>query len=232
MTDRGPTADVPGPHGGREVVAAGAPRGAARAVVIALHGRGATGQGIVNLLDPVHRHGVAVLAPSAERSRWYPGGAAAPVERNEPHLSSALAVVDALVDHAVEVAGVPPENVVLLGFSQGACVVAERAARTPDRHPVVVLSGTLLGPTVDPDRYVRPGDEDGGPMDGTPVFVGWGADDALVPADRVRATADTFRRLGGAVTERPYDGVGHAVTDDEFDRVGRLLDDLLSNARD
>ncbi|ELZ31596.1 phospholipase/carboxylesterase [Halogeometricum pallidum JCM 14848] len=215
---------VPGPHDPDSFVAAGAPRGAARAAVVALHGRGATAQGIVNLLDPVARHGVAFVAPRADRSRWYPGAADDPLERNEPHLSSALGVVESVLDRVASTVGVPRERTVLLGFSQGACVAAEYAARNPGPSPVVVLSGTLLGPTADADRYAG-----GERFDGTPVFVGCGADDARVDAGRVRDTADVFRSLGADVTERRYDGVGHEVTDDEFEYVDALLAGLVED---
>jgi phospholipase/carboxylesterase len=220
----GSTAGVPGPHGSRRVVAAGAPRGAAEAAVVALHGRGATAQGVVNLLEPVHRHGVAFLAPDAARSRWFPYAADAPRERNEPHLSSALAVVDAVVTDAVERLGVPRERVVLLGFSQGACLAAEYATRDPGPSPVVVLSGSLLGPDVGAGRDTA---DDTRRSEETPVLLGVGDDDPHVPVERVRATAEVFRALGADVTERVYDGVGHEVTDDEFAWVDGLLSRLL-----
>lgn len=230
MTPDRPTVDAPDPHGGRPFVTAGAPRGAATAAVVALHGRGATAQGVVNLLEPAVPRGVTVLAPSAARSRWYPHDATAPRERNGPHLASALAVVDALADRAVERMGHPRERVVLLGFSQGACVVAERAVAAPGPHPLVVLSGSLLGPTVDPDSRV-PADadrDDGGPMAGAPAFLASGTDDPHVPAARQAATAAVLRRLGADVTERRYEGVGHEVPDAAFEHVRELLTDLAT----
>ena len=220
MTSDEGSAGVPGPHDPDSVVTAGAPRGATRAAVVCLHGRGATPQGMINLLDPVYRHGVTFVAPAADRGRWFPRGTDAPLERNEPHLSSALGVVDATVERCVTDFGVPHDRVVLLGFSQGACVVAEYAAREPSPSPVVVLSGTLVGPIVDAGRYA-------GNLDGAPALVGCGADDSRVDADRVRDTAAVLRSLGGDVTERVYDGVGHEVTDDEFEYVDALLGRLV-----
>ncbi|ACV47570.1 MULTISPECIES: alpha/beta hydrolase [Halomicrobium] len=223
MSADSPTDDVPGPHGSQAIVTAGAPRGATETVVLALHGRGATAQGIVNLLDPISRHGVTFVAPDAHRSRWYPYASSQPIERNEPHFSSALGVVEVLLEHVVETFGVDRDHVVLTGFSQGACVAAEFAARNPGRYgAVAVLSGTLLGPAIDSGGYA-------GTLDETPVLVASGDEDPHVSADRARETADTFRSLDATVTERRYEGVGHEVTDDEFDCLGSLLDEMADD---
>ncbi|QZP37127.1 alpha/beta hydrolase [Halobaculum magnesiiphilum] len=211
--------DLPGPHAGQPVVTAGAPRGAAEAAVVCLHGRGATAQGAINLYEPVAGHGVAFVAPQGARSRWFPHAADEPRERNEPHVPSAVAVVDTVLDRTREALGLPPEAVVLTGFSQGAAVAAEYAAGTGGRHPLALLSGGLLGPTVDPGQY-------GGDLGGTPVLVAGGADDERVPVERLAATARAFESLGGDVTERVYEGVGHEVTDDEFAWLADLLAEL------
>jgi len=228
MPDSGPTGDgsglldaVPGPHGDQPIVTAGAPRGATEAVVLALHGRGATAQGIVNLLDPVARHGVTFVAPNAARSRWYPYATTAPRERNEPHVASALAVVDALVEHITDRFGVQRNRIVLTGFSQGGSVAAEYVASHPARYGgLAVLSGTLPGPTIGSRHF-------DGSLDGTPILVAVGAADPRVPADRVTATADVFRALGGEVTERHERGAGHAVSDASFEFLSSLLTALV-----
>lgn len=220
--DESPTASAPPPHGGRSVVTAGAPRGGTEVVVLALHGRGATAQGVVNLLDPIYRHGVTFLAPDAHRSRWYPYAADAPRESNEPDLSAAIAVVDALVAHATDAFGVPCERVVLAGFSQGATVAVEYALANPRRYGgVVALSGAAL-PTDTGHEAAERGD-----FARTPVFLGVGRDDPHVPLDAVRDTATAFRTRNAAVTVETYDDVGHEVVDDEFDHVNALLDDVL-----
>lgn len=217
--DSSPSGD---PHGGRSVVTAGAPASVAEAVVVALHGRGATAQGAVNLAEPLYRHGVTFVAPNAERSRWFPYAVGEPVERNEPHVSSALAAVDRVLADVADW-GVPVQDVLLFGFSQGGCLAAEYAARNPCRYGgVVALSGGLLGPLDEGREYE-------GSMAGTPVFFGCGTDDPYVPVERVRETAAVFRSLDADVAERVYEGVGHEVTDDEFDVTGDLLDRLLGS---
>lgn len=203
---------------------AGAPLSAARAAAVLVHGRGATAEGIVRLAEStVYRHGLALVAPRAARSRWYPHAFTAPVERNEPWLSSGLRAVGDAVETAT--ASVPAERVLLFGFSQGACLASEFLAREPRRvGGLAALSGGLVGPTVDDTRYDRGGDR---PLAGVPVFLGCDRADPHVSSERVGETAATFRRLGGEVTERLYDDLGHAVGDDEVAHVSTMVEDLL-----
>ncbi|WP_435345351.1 alpha/beta hydrolase [Haloarchaeobius sp. HRN-SO-5] len=213
------------PHGDQPLVTAGAPRGAAEVAVVLLHGRGATADGVVNLAEPLYSHGVAFVAPQASRSRWFPHAATAPVERNEPHLSSAVRAVERALDQ-VEAAGIPPERTVLFGFSQGASLVTEVLLREPRRlGAVVVLSGGFVGPS-DRGRPVE------GSLNGTPVFVGCGDADGYVSLDRVRETADAFRALGGDVTERIYEGLEHAISDEEFAAVASLVAQVRSSSEE
>lgn len=217
----GPTVGGDGPHAGQPILTAGAPSGAADAAMVLLHGRGATANGILDLGDELDRSGVAFVAPQASRSRWYPYSFMAPLEQNQPHLDSAHRAVSDAVDVAVDT-GVPRERVVILGFSQGACLASEWAVRTPDRYGgVVALSGGLLGPegTTWPEH---------GGFDGTPAFFGCSTADPHVPAERVRESATAFRERGADVTERLYSGMGHTINDDEVAWVRGLLDGLLA----
>ena len=136
----------------------------------------------------------------------------APLESNEPHLSSALRVLEETIETVTD-AGLTEEQVVLLGFSQGACLATEFATRNPQRYGGIVgLSGGLIGPE---------GTEfhDDGTLDGTPVFLGCSDQDPYVPLERVEETADVFRRLSAKVTKRIYEGMGHTVNRDELDAV-------------
>jgi phospholipase/carboxylesterase len=224
MPASSPTACAPPPHGGEPVVTAGAPRGATEVVVLALHGRGATAQGVVNLLDPAYRHGVTFLAPDANHSRWYPHAATAPRERNEPDLGSAVAVVDALVAHATSTFDVDHQQIVLTGFSQGATVAAEYALATPRRYGALAL---LSGVVTDPDAASA--DVGDSTFAGTPVLVAAGDDDPHLPIERIHATADALETLGGDVDVRITEGVGHEVTDDVLERVGELVENARAD---
>jgi predicted esterase len=211
------------PHRGRPVLRAGAESSAAMAAVIMVHGRGADAADILSLSELFAREGVAYLAPEAAGHAWYPNRFFVPRTENEPYLSSALAVVGALVDGLGE-KGLAPERVVLLGFSQGACLSLEFAARKPRRYGgVVALSGGLIGAVVRPEDYA-------GSLAGTPVFLGVSDVDPHIPLARVKESAEVMRRLGGDVTERIYPGMGHTINDDEVGAVGALLDRVLAEA--
>ncbi|MDG5757956.1 phospholipase [Natronococcus sp. A-GB1] len=216
-----PNPHGPGPHADQPLVTAGAPAAAADVAVVACHGRGATAQGMVNLLEPVYRHGVAFLAPQARHNSWYPRPATAPRAANEPALSSSVESVGAALESAREI-GIPDERSVLVGFSQGASVVAEFVRRRPGRYGgVFLLSGGMPGGPEDELAVA-------GQLEGMSAFVGYGADDSRIDLDRVVETGRALEDAGAEVTERRYSGVGHEVTDDEFEAVGALLESLSS----
>jgi phospholipase/carboxylesterase len=219
---------IDGPHQGTEPRRAGVAPGEARAGVVLLHGRGATARGILDLARDIGVDGVAYLAPRANRNTWYPQSFLAPVSANEPGRSSGLQAIADAVGTLVE-AGVPAERVVLGGFSQGACLATEFAARHPRRYGgAFALSGGLIGESVDVEGYAG-GHE--GAMDGTPVFLGCSDVDPHIPVERVHDTRETFEALGADVTERIYEGMGHTVNADELDQVRRIVD-LAAGAGD
>jgi predicted esterase len=212
-----------GPHQGRPVLKSGAALSAANAAMIMIHGRGAGAADVLGLAEFFARPEIAYLAPEAAGGTWYPNSFLAPVERNEPGRSSGLGVIAALLGELAG-AGLPAERVALLGFSQGACLALEFAARNPRRYGAVMgLSGGLIGATIDPADY-------SGSLAGTPVFIGCSDVDPHVPLARVRASAAIMRGLGGDVTERIYEGMGHTVNADEAAHVAKLLDGIAAPA--
>ncbi len=204
-------------HQDQPLHTAGVSLAEADVALILLHGRGASAHGMLRMVDEIDQPGGAYLAPQAAQRSWYPESFMAPVEQNEPALSSALQVVGDTISHATE-AGLAADQVVLLGFSQGACLVTEYAFRHPKRYGGVVgLSGGLVGP--DGTDF-----EATGTLDGTPVFLGCSDQDPYIPLERVQETADVFRRLQADVTERIYEGMGHTTNEDERQYVRSLLD--------
>jgi phospholipase/carboxylesterase len=186
-----------GPHQTEPLRTDGTPLSAADAAVVLVHGRGATARGMFDLAAQFSRDGVALLAPQAAGNTWYPNPFTAPVESNEPGRTSGLRAIADAIETATD-AGIPTERIVLVGFSQGACLASEFLARNPGRYGgLAVLSGGLIGLSIDPDDY-------DGELAGTPVFLGCSDDDPHIAAERVTETATVFDRLGGDVTERRY----------------------------
>lgn len=203
-------------HDEGAVLTYGEPLATAAAAMIMLHGRGATADSILTLAPMFHADGVAYLAPQARNNTWYPYPFTAPMETNEPWLSSALSRVGQMVASVAD-AAVPLERTYLLGFSQGACLVLEYAARHAQRYGGIIgLSGGLIGPEGTPRNYA-------GSMGGAPVFLGCSDVDFHISKDRVMESASVFRRLGADVTLRLYPNMGHAVNDDEVAYVRDLL---------
>jgi phospholipase/carboxylesterase len=193
---------------GQRVLQAGEPLDTAHAAMILLHGRGATAEDIMTVAAEVQAPGWIYFAPQAAGSAWYPNPFTAPIEENEPYLSAALEMISGLVER-VE-AQVPAHRMVLLGFSQGACLTLEWAARNARRYGAIVgLSGGLIGPDGTPRDY--PGD-----FDGTPVFLGCSDVDPYIAKDRVEEAAQVFERIGAAVDLRLYPVMGHLVSEDEI----------------
>src|SRR5690242_4203390 len=121
--------------------------------MLMVHGRGATAEDILTLTDQFAQPGFAYLAPQAAENTWYPNRFLAPLEMNEPWLSSALAFVGNVLAEIIR-AGIPHERVMLLGFSQGACLALEFAVRNARRYGGLVgLSGALIGPDGTPRNY-------------------------------------------------------------------------------
>jgi len=210
-------------HQGQPILATGAPLTQARAAMIMLHGRGATADSILSLANEFTVDGFAYLAPQAANGTWYPYRFLEPIERNEPWLSSALHVIDDLITHAIA-AGIPAERIMLLGFSQGACLTLEYAARHAQRYGGIIgLSGGLIGPDDTPRHSA-------GSLDGTPIFLGCSDVDVHIPLERVHETTRILRQLGGDVSERIYPNLDHTINQDEIDFVNELLHDAVRSA--
>jgi predicted esterase len=212
MTD----SPLAGPHRNAVVHSAGAAMEAAASAVILIHGRGASAESILELKPLLDFPDVVYLAPQASGYTWYPHSFLAPLDRNEPDLSSGLQVITDTVLR-LEDAGMPAERVVIGGFSQGACLASEFVARNARRYGgLIVFSGGLIGPLGMDRSYA-------GSLDGTPVFLGCSDRDPHIPLERVDETADVLSSMGGSVVKQIYPDLGHTITGDEIDHARRII---------
>jgi len=204
------------PHGRQPVLQYGAPIESARRAAIFIHGRGASAEDILGIALELGTEDVAYFAPQAFGNTWYPYSFLSPISQNEPGLTSALGVIGGLVEK-LATGGHTPERIIILGFSQGACLALEFAARHAQRFAAVVgLSGGLIGPPGTPRNYP-------GSLVDTPVFLGCSDVDPHIPLERVRESAAVLRRMEAQVDERIYKRMGHTINADELGAVRDLL---------
>lgn len=190
--------------------------GTAGAAMVLLHGRGGSGADMNALAHSFRIPGYAYVAPEAPGNTWYPYPFMSPLEQNEPHLSRALDRVRILLGELQET-GIPSSRTLLLGFSQGACLALEFAARHRNSCAAVVgLSGGLIGP---PGQERDAGDRKANML----VFLGCGDNDPHIPIERVEETARFFQSAGATVDKRIYPGMGHVVNQDEIEEIRRLM---------
>jgi predicted esterase len=204
------------PHVGQPILTSGPSPADARLTMILVHGRSGSAEDILVLARELQVQDVAFLAPQAAGHTWYPYSFLSPIPQNEPGISSAIGVLSRLIG-AMKNDGVEAGRVALLGFSQGACLALEYAARHARRYAAVIgLSGGLIGPPSTPRNYA-------GSLDGTPVFLGCSDVDPHIPLERVRESGDVFRRMKANVDERIYKGMGHTVNSDEIEAINHIL---------
>ncbi|PSQ19553.1 phospholipase [Halobacteriales archaeon QS_8_69_26] len=210
-----------GPHGDGRVYRWGADPEGADAAVVLLHGRGASAEAMVDLVDQIRRPGAAYLAPQATDYTWYPYSFMASIEDNQPHLSSALSWVDDLFGE-LSAAGVDADRVLLMGFSQGGCLASEYAVRNARRYGgLAALSGGLIGPEGAEWHY-------DGDFEGTPALLGCSDHDPHIPVERVHRTEEVLAAMGAEVDKRIYRDMGHLVNADEIEAVDGILGGMLA----
>jgi phospholipase/carboxylesterase len=195
----------------KQIITAGVPIDNAKKAIIMLHGRGASANSILslasNLALPVD---MAIFAPQATNHSWYPHSFMASVENNEPALSSALSLIDELVDDIVK-QGINKKNIYFIGFSQGACLTMEYVARHGEQYGgVIAFTGGLIGQTLVTSNYT-------GDFANTPVLITTGDPDPHVPVSRVEETVAQLTKMNADVLFKVYKGRPHTVTQQELE---------------
>jgi len=207
---------VSGPHANEPLLLGGAPLEHAPLALVLVHGRGGSAEGMMPIARAAGAVDAAWIAPRAAGNSWYPHRFLSPFAHNEPHLSSAIDAIDRAVQAAVA-AGVDPERVLLVGFSQGACLSIEYALRHARRYGgVAALAGAMLGDEHD----VRLADGD---LCKTPVLLACGDADEHIPVARVEAAAEHCTARGAIVDLRVYPGVGHSVVGDQLEALRAMV---------
>ncbi len=200
------------PHLETEPVVLGPGPDDAACAAVLLHGRGTGPEKMLDLAGRLAEAGVRCVLPAAAGGTWYPQRFTAPVAANEPWLTYALEAVGATVARA----GRSTEELLLCGFSQGACLALEYVARQPRRYgAVAALSGGLIGAD---GELTRPQG-----LGGTPLLITVAEDDDWVPVERTRESAAMLAAGGASVDLRVFPPSSHAIRAEEADAVVALV---------
>lgn len=200
----------------KQIISTGKPLSEADKAVIFIHGRGGSAQDILGLSKELNVKNYALLAPQATNNTWYPLSFLAPIQQNEPWLSSAILIVSDLVTE-INNAGIHSSNIYFVGFSQGACLSLEFVTRNARLWGgVAAFTGGLIGDKIYTEHY-------SGDFAGTPVFIGTSDPDSHVPVERVNTTANLMQSMNAKVTEKIYLNMGHTIIKEEIDLVNELI---------
>jgi predicted esterase len=194
------------PHLAMPPVLAGAGLARAHTVAVLVHGRNQSEQVMLDVVRRLALPGVAYVLPIAAGLSWYPNRYFDPASAVEPHLQPALAAVTAAIEDATAEAGAGA-RVVLGGFSQGACLLAELVARRAavQLAGVAILTGSLIGRAEERRTPAR--------VDGLPMFFSCARHDEWVALADAEASAEAFRRAGAQVAFAPLEDREHVISD-------------------
>ena len=194
----------------------GLPLSESKKAIILLHGRGATAESILSLADYLELADFSIFAPQAAQRTWYPYGFMASDEGNLSALNSSLQQVSLLFQFLIE-NGKAPEQIYVMGFSQGACLSLEFAARSAQKlGGVVAFTGGLIGEKLEEKKY-------SGDFQGTPILLSSSAHDMHVPAKRIHDSSQLLQKMGAEVSLKFFKDELHTIRPEELTWVNQTL---------
>lgn len=184
--------------------------------LILLHGRGASAESILSLTSYLDLADFSVFAPQAAQRTWYPYGFMASDQGNLSALNSSLQQVSLLFQFLIE-NGKAPEQIYVMGFSQGACLSLEFTARNAQKFGgVVAFTGGLIGEKLEEKKYK-------GDFQGTPILLSSSAHDMHVPAQRIHDSAQLLQKMGAEVSLSLFEDELHTIRPEELTWVNQRL---------
>ncbi len=205
--------------------------GEIRSCVVFLHGYGANGADLIGLADPLGEHlpDTLFISPDAPEEcagapmglQWFPipwiDGSSE--EESNAGLERAAADLDAFLDGVMVDEDLLPEQVIVLGFSQGTMMALHVVPRREDAVAgIVAFSGRLLQPEVLADQtQSRP-----------PVLLIHGDADDVVPPQSLPQAAEALQGAGWKeVYAHIMKGTGHGIAPDGLSVALAFMRDRL-----
>ncbi len=205
--------------------------GEIRSAVIFLHGYGANGEDLLGLADPLGEHlpDTLFLAPDAPEScagapfgyQWFPipwiDGSSE--EESRAGLYRAAEDLNAFLDGVMVDEDLLPEQVMVLGFSQGTMMALHVLPRREDEVAgICAFSGRLLEPELLEDELqCRP-----------PVLLVHGDQDDVVPIQSLPQAAEALQKAGWKeVYAHVMKGTAHGIAPDGLSVALAFMRDRL-----
>lgn len=200
----------------KEIYTAGIELREANKVLVLIHGRGGSAREFLSLANQFNTSEFALLAPQATDFTWYPNSFLAPIAQNEPEYSSALELLNELLEDIKE-SGIKPENIYFAGFSQGACLTLEFVTRHAQKFGgVAAFTGGLIGDKIYTENY-------SGDFNQTPIFIGTGDPDPHVPVERVENSVEILREMNANVEVKIYKNRPHTISEEEIALANKYI---------
>jgi phospholipase/carboxylesterase len=195
-----------------------AARGAATHLVVLCHGYGADGNDLIGLAPHWQRlmPTVSFVAPNApEPCAAGPGYQWFPISRLDPQsmrqgVEQAAASLDAFLDAELTRAGLPPDRLALVGFSQGTMMSLHVGLK---RKPAAIVGYSGLLADIPPERY----------PDAPPVLLVHGDADPMIPVDYLFASSVGLGRAGVSVQWHVSPDTPHAIDPTGLAMGGQFL---------
>ena len=157
-----------------------------------------------------------LLRHRQQHNAWYPYSFLAPVQQNEPWLSSSINLLKNILNDVLN-AGIKSNQLFVVGFSQGACLTLDFAARNAMQFGgVVAFTGGLIGDKINTDLY-------NGDFNKTKIFIGNSDKDPHVPLIRSQDSKKILEQLGADVTLKVYPNMPHTIVEDEINWVNENM---------
>jgi phospholipase/carboxylesterase len=125
--------------------------------------------------------------------------------------------LDEHIEKISKLCGVPSENIILLGFSQGASV-ATAYALCSSRKTLGVLSFSSIS-TFEANQITNK----------VPVFLAHGAADNVVPFSSLIRSTNILDSAKVPLKVCPVSGLGHIINSEEISQSVEFLDDFIIN---
>jgi len=203
---------------------------APKQLVVLLHGVGADGNDLISLAPYVAQvlPDAAFVSPHAPfpydmapfGRQWFSLQDRA-LETMLGGVRLAAPILDGFLDAELEKAGLPPERMALVGFSQGTMMSLHVGPRrAPPLGAIVGFSGALLAPELlSGEIRSRP-----------PVLLVHGAADELVPAQALPAAVAALEASRVPVTHELRPGLGHSIDERGLQLAMAFLKEALAEA--